>query len=75
MAMKVDSKHDVRLTVRKAGDLETHVRTIEIDGSRYVELRDYIPSLEEYGRGYWFPFDKGFLVSLSKVIAEISKEA
>lgn len=39
----------------KLPDLDTHVRIIEIDGQSRVELRDYIVSLDEYGRGYWFP--------------------
>lgn len=41
----------------KLPDLDTHVRVIEIEGQRRVELRDYIVSLGEYGRGYWFPED------------------
>lgn len=48
---------------RKLPDLDTHVRVIEIDGQRRVELRDHIVSLGEYGRGYWFPED-----DLDKVI-------
>lgn len=42
---------------RKAPDLDTHVRVIEVDGLKVLEFRDYIPSLGEYGRGYWFPAD------------------
>lgn len=40
--------------IPKARDLETHVREVDVDGTLVLELRDFIPSLSEYGRGYWF---------------------
>lgn len=43
------------MKVRKAVDLEMHVRVIKLDDIEVVEMRDYIPSLKEYGRGYWVP--------------------
>lgn len=53
------SRSDSRILAefRKAADLDTHVRVVEVDGIKVLEFRDYIPSLGEYGRGYWFPAD------------------
>lgn len=75
MAVKAAAKHDVRLKVQKAADLETHLRIVDIDGTKYVEVRDYIISSKEYGRGYWLPLDKAVLSSLSRSLAEIAKAA
>lgn len=50
--------------IPKGSDLETHVRRIEVDGQSFVELRDYVPSLGEYRRGYWFPDSGDFLTGV-----------
>ena len=42
-------------TIPKAPDLECHLRVIEVEGIKVLELRDFIPSLGSYGRGYWIP--------------------
>jgi hypothetical protein len=51
-------KHVVRTTilarVKKLADLETHIRLVRVEGVEVLEFRDYVPSLDEYGRGYWF---------------------
>jgi predicted RNA-binding protein YlxR (DUF448 family) len=53
----MSKKHLVRTTVlakiKKSADLETHLRLVKVEGTEVVEFRDFIPSLEEYGRGYW----------------------
>lgn len=41
--------------IQKAPDLEAHLRVVEVDGIRMLEMRDYILSIGEYGRGYWAP--------------------
>jgi hypothetical protein len=51
------SKTRVLNVIWKAQDLETHVRSVEVEGVRVLEFRDYIPSLEAYGRGYWIPIE------------------
>lgn len=56
---------DVVTAIPKVADLETHVRRIMVDGVEAVELRDYLVSLDEYGRGYWFPGDTA---SIQRVI-------
>ena len=53
MAQVVEIKVLARLY--KSRDVETHVREIFVQGVRAVELRDYIPSSDRYGRGYWVP--------------------
>lgn len=52
--------------IPKARDLELHVRVAKIDGLELVDLRDYIPSLKQYGRGVQF---EG--ASLGRVIEEL----
>ena len=37
----------------KSADLETHVRLLHLDERRIVEFVDYVPSLDQFGRGYW----------------------
>jgi hypothetical protein len=55
----------------KAPDLECHVRVIEVENVRVAEFRDYIPSLEEYGRGYWLPMSESALYGAINAITEI----
>lgn len=55
MAGKVVNKAQVLEKVPKGTDIETHVRVVTLGDVTYVELRDYIPSTKEYGRGYWIP--------------------
>jgi hypothetical protein len=40
---------------RKGRDLEMHISFTRIEGLEFVELRDFIPSADEYGKGYLFP--------------------
>ena len=61
MAKRI-AKETLLVRLAKAPDLETHLRLVEVDGIGIegigvVEIRDYIPSLAEYGRGYWFTMD------------------
>ena len=56
--------------IPKAPDLECHVRVIEVENIKVVELRDYIPSLQEYGRGYWMPMDENSVFSVIAMLTE-----
>lgn len=38
-----------------AADLETHVSTVEVAGEKMLDLRQFIPSIAEYGRGVTLP--------------------
>lgn len=75
MAAKARAKKRMVKVFPKANDLETHLRVVEIDGLSYVELRDFVLSTKEYGRGYWLPLNKALLNELSKDLASLSKEA
>lgn len=46
----------------KSADLETHVRLVRIGDRRILELVDFIPSLSEYGRGYWVSVTDNFVL-------------
>lgn len=54
MVKKHAVKTSVLARIKKSSDLETHVRLVRVEGAEVLEFRDYIPSLDEYGRGYWF---------------------
>lgn len=70
----VTTETRVLAKLRKSNDLETHVRALNIDGVGAVELRDYIPSLDEYGRGYWVLADKTVLAALGQAIMQAAME-
>lgn len=40
---------------KKGADLELHVKVTWINGLEFVNLRDYVPSTQEYGKGVLFP--------------------
>jgi hypothetical protein len=46
---------------------------VEVEGVRVIELRDYIPSLDEYGRGYWFPLNSDTIFSLINGLTDIAR--
>jgi hypothetical protein len=60
--------------VPKAQDLVTRVRTVEVGGSTVVEMRDYIPSLQEYGRGYWVPLESNAITTIIDALMKIENE-
>ena len=41
--------------VPKVMDQETHIRIIRVNGVAAIEFRDFIPSTQTYGPGYWIP--------------------
>ncbi len=64
----------ILVSTRKAKDLEAHVRTVDVDGVRVVEIRDFIPSLGEYGRGYWIPADRVSLSVIAQALLQAAAE-
>lgn len=49
----------VHAVTPKANDIEIHVSTLEVDnGDRYTDIREYVVSLQQYGRGITFPQNK-----------------
>lgn len=55
----------------KAPDLECHIRIVEVEDVRVAEFRDFIPSLEEYGRGYWLPMTESAIYGAINGLTEI----
>lgn len=45
----------VHTKVTKAEDLEIHVSTITTEHGQFSEVREYVPSIDQYGRGLTFP--------------------
>lgn len=43
--------------VNKNADLTVRVRLLEADDERFIDIRDYVPSAELYGRGVLVPVD------------------
>ena len=68
---KNPAKTRVVAMIPKAPDLECHVRVVEVENVRVVEFRDYVPSLEEYGRGYWIPMSESALFGAVNGITEV----
>lgn len=72
--MQVDIKAHIEGRIHKAPDLEMHVRTLEVDGEKFVEFRDFVPSLNEYRRGYWVPNDRAVLVQIIESLLPLAEE-
>ena len=47
----------------KSADLETHVRLVLIGDRRILEFVDFVPSLGEFGRGYWITITDASVLS------------
>lgn len=48
-------RRTVKHRVRVADDLEVHMSNLTVAGEHFVEIRNYVPSLKEYGRGITVP--------------------
>lgn len=66
------SRSRVIAEITKAPDLKARVRVVEVDEMRVVEIRDYIPSLDEYGRGYWLPLTEDAVYSVISALQEVA---
>lgn len=49
------TKRTVKQRIPVADDLEIHVSSLIVANEPFVEIRNYIPSLKEYGRGITYP--------------------
>ena len=45
----------VHATVPKTDDIEIHVCTLETENGPFTDIREFIVSLQQYGRGITFP--------------------
>lgn len=73
MTTDVPTETRVVTAIKKAPDLDCHVRVVEVNGVRVVEARDFIPSLGEYGRGYWLPLTRDAVFSLINALTEVAQ--
>lgn len=42
--------------IDRGNDLQVHVRTMEVDGEKFTDIREFVPSNDTYGRGVMIPF-------------------
>lgn len=49
------TRDKVMKKLRKGPDLELHIKLTWIDGLEFVNIRNYVPSAGEYGKGVLFP--------------------
>jgi hypothetical protein len=61
----------IQAKIRKAPDLEMHVTTQFAAGREFVEIRDYIPSTQTYGRGV--AFEKQHLGRLAGELQDLDR--
>lgn len=45
----------VHSRVPKTDDIEIHVSTLDTENGQYTDIREFVVSLEQYGRGITFP--------------------
>jgi len=50
-----DVRREILVEVAKAPDLDLHVSILHTPWADYAEIRDYVPSIEKYGRGVLIP--------------------
>lgn len=66
---------EVLAKVTKAEDLEVHTCRARIDGVVVLDIREYVPSLGEYGRGTTLPWNTESLKVLRAALSAAVKEA
>ena len=54
----------VHSRVEKTSDIEIHVSTLVTDNGTFTEIREYVVSLDRYGRGLTFPATQRILDSV-----------
>lgn len=66
---------EVLAKVTKADDLEVHTCKARINGVVVLDIREFIPSLNEYGRGTTLPWNTESLKVLRAAMSAAVKEA
>lgn len=61
---------DVILTLNRRHDLDIHVSRVVVEDLSYVDVREFIPSLGQYGRGILLPVSRAAEVAeaISKAV-------
>jgi len=49
-------------TIPRRYDLEIHVCEVTVEDRTYLDIREFIPSMQQYGRGVLIPAEHGLLV-------------
>lgn len=57
-------KRKVHTKTPVADDLEVHTSTVSAAGQKFFEVRQYIPSLKQYGRGVTMPHTSEMLFDI-----------
>lgn len=75
--MTTAANHSRRVLTRvpKTSDVEVHVSEIDVgELGLYVDIREYIKSLEQYGRGITIPWDATNLEEIEQALRVSRKE-
>lgn len=67
-------KRKVHTKTRLADDLELHTSTLRSSGQTFFEIRHYIPSLKQYGRGVTVPHEDTVFTALNVAVARAQSE-
>lgn len=67
-------KRKVHTKTPIADDLELHTSTVRSAGQTFFEVRQYIPSLKQYGRGVTMPHDDKVFTDLNVGVARAQSE-
>jgi len=51
-------EREIVVTLNRRHDLDIHVSRIVVEERSYVDVREFIPSLAQYGRGILLPVDR-----------------
>lgn len=67
-------KRKVHTRTPIAEDLELHTSTIRAAGQTFFEVRQFIPSLKQYGRGVTVPHTDAIFTALNVAVARAMSE-
>lgn len=62
----------VLLSTSRKFDLDLHVSELQVEDGTYADLREFIPSLGQYGRGVLIP--KAKIREIAKAMLEIADD-
>ena len=60
--------------IPKAEDLEVHFKLETVGGKRVLNIRDYIRSVQKYGRGVIFPVDTNVIDEILDGLSDIKQK-
>ena len=68
-----DHAPEVLCKIRKNPDVVMVVRRMSLNGLSYIDIRDYLESRDQWGRGYWFDADPDDLIELASVLLDVAE--